>query len=168
MPTLFNGCGFGPPPPLTAASSWTWVDHPVSGLQCLTLRPLQTCSRSGSASSMLNLAGHRNSPDRSTKSTRFTLWCSTACKHRVSGSLSLPSRGPFHLSFTVLCAIGHGVVPARSIKVPRVSMYSGSRHAARCFVYGAFTLSGRLSQNRSTTACGSLVRSEPQRARTLV
>ena len=25
----------------------------------------------------------------------------------VSGSLSLPSRGPFHLSFTVLCAIGH-------------------------------------------------------------
>ncbi len=28
----------------------------------------------------------------------------------VSGSLSLPSRGPFHLSFTVLCAIGHWVV----------------------------------------------------------
>ena len=25
----------------------------------------------------------------------------------VSGSLSLPSRGPFHHSFTVLCAIGH-------------------------------------------------------------
>ena len=72
MPTLFNGCGFGPPLPLTAASSWTWIDHPVSGLQCLTLRPLQTCSRSGSASLMLNLAGHRNSPDRSTKSTPFT------------------------------------------------------------------------------------------------
>ena len=34
----------------------------------------------------------------------------TACKHRVSGSFSLPSRGPFHLSFTVLCAIGHWVV----------------------------------------------------------
>ena len=34
----------------------------------------------------------------------------TACKRRVSGSLSLPSRGPFHLSFTVLCAIGHWVV----------------------------------------------------------
>ena len=30
--TLFNGCAFGPPLPLTAASSWTWVDHPVSGL----------------------------------------------------------------------------------------------------------------------------------------
>ena len=30
----------------------------------------------------------------------------SACKHRVSGSLSLPSRGAFHLSLTVLCAIG--------------------------------------------------------------
>ena len=59
---------------------------------------------------MLNLASTCNSPDRSTKSTRFTLRCSTACKHRVSGSLSLPSRGPFHLSFTVLYAIGHRLV----------------------------------------------------------
>ena len=31
----------------------------------------------------------------------------TVCGHRVSGSLSLPSRGSFHLSFTVLCSIGH-------------------------------------------------------------
>ena len=28
-------------------------------------------------------------------------------RHRVSGSLSLPSRGPFHLSLTVLITIGH-------------------------------------------------------------
>ena len=34
----------------------------------------------------------------------------SACKHRVSGSLSLPSRGSFHLSLTVLCAIGHHIV----------------------------------------------------------
>ena len=54
----------------------------------------------------VNLASRRNSPDRSTKSTRLCSCTSTACKHRVSGSLSLPSRGPFHLSFTVLCAIG--------------------------------------------------------------
>ena len=33
-----------------------------------------------------------------------------ACKHKVSGSFSLPSRGPFHLSLTVLCAIGHQIV----------------------------------------------------------
>ena len=57
---------------------------------------------------MLNLASKRNSPDRSTKSTRlYSYGTSTVCKHRVSGSLSLPSRGPFHLSFTVLCSIGH-------------------------------------------------------------
>ena len=35
--TLFNGCAFGPPLPFTATSAWTWVDHPVSGLQILTL-----------------------------------------------------------------------------------------------------------------------------------
>ena len=41
IPTLFNGCGSGPPLPLTAASSWTWVDHPVSGLLLLTLALLR-------------------------------------------------------------------------------------------------------------------------------
>ena len=40
-PTLFNGCGFGPPLPLTAASTWTWIDHPVSGLLLLTLALLR-------------------------------------------------------------------------------------------------------------------------------
>ena len=34
----------------------------------------------------------------------------SACKHRVSGSISLPSRGAFHLSLTVLYSIGHMVV----------------------------------------------------------
>ena len=34
----------------------------------------------------------------------------SACKHMVSGSLSLPSRGAFHLSLTVLYSIGHQVV----------------------------------------------------------
>ena len=47
-------------------------------------------------------------------------------------------------------------------------MYSGSRRAGRHFVYGAFTLSGRLSQNRSTTTSRSLTRSEPHGARTMV
>ena len=106
--TLFNGCACGPPLPLTAASAWTWVDHPVSGLLPLTLSPLKTWFPSGSAAPPLNLASERNSPDRSTKSTRsHSYGAPTVCKHRVSGSLSLPSRGPFHLSFTVLCAIGH-------------------------------------------------------------
>ena len=36
------------------------------------------------------------------------------------------------------------------------------------FMYGAFTLSGRLSQNRSAKLVESIPRSEPQHARTLV
>ena len=38
--TLFNGCAFGPPLPFTATSTWTWVDHPVSGLRILTIYAL--------------------------------------------------------------------------------------------------------------------------------
>ena len=41
MPTLFNGCGCGPPPPLTVASAWTWIGHPVSGLRLLTCAQLK-------------------------------------------------------------------------------------------------------------------------------
>ena len=41
MPTLFNGCGCGPPPPLTVASAWTWIGHPVSGLRLLTFAQLK-------------------------------------------------------------------------------------------------------------------------------
>ena len=74
MPTLFNGCGFGPPPPFTAASSWTWIDHPVSGLLPLTLRPVQTWYPFGSVPLVLNLASERNSPDRSTKSTPLHIY----------------------------------------------------------------------------------------------
>ena len=60
------------------------------------------------------------------------------------------------------------MVPACSVKVPRVSTYSGYRHVTSSFAYGAFTLSGWLSQNHSAKLVGSLPRSEPQHARTLV
>ena len=60
------------------------------------------------------------------------------------------------------------MVPARSHKVPRVSWYSGSRHVNSPFAYGAFTLSGRLSQNCSAKTHESIMRSEPQDARILV
>ena len=68
--TLFNGCVFGPPLPFTATSTWTWVDHPVSGLFSLTLRAVHTWFPFGSSLSVINLASNNNSPDRSTKSTR--------------------------------------------------------------------------------------------------
>ena len=106
--TLFNGCAFGPPLPLTAASAWTWIDHPVSGLRALTLALLRLGFPPAPRLWRLTL------PARVTRRTVLqkvrgpSLYRrSTVCGHTVSGSLSLPSRGSFHLSFTVLCAIGH-------------------------------------------------------------
>ena len=60
------------------------------------------------------------------------------------------------------------MVPAYSIKVSRVSMYSGYRLVSFPFAYGAFTLSGRLSQNLSARITESIMRSEPRCARTTV
>ena len=57
------------------------------------------------------------------------------------------------------------MVPAHSIKVSRVSMYSGFRHVNSSFAYGAFTLFGRLSQNLSARIVESIMRSEPRDAR---
>ena len=95
-----------------------------------------------------------------------------ACRHRVSGALSLPSRGPFHLSFTVLCAIGHWVVfslggwspllPA-GFHVSRGTPDTADRTIS--FAYGAITPCGRLSQNRSAISAHTLMQSLPRRAR---
>ena len=60
------------------------------------------------------------------------------------------------------------MVPAHSIKVSRVSMYSGSRSVSSPFAYGAFTLCGLLSQNSSARITESIMRSEPRNARTPV
>ena len=57
------------------------------------------------------------------------------------------------------------MVPAYSHKVSRVSWYSGSRLADSSFAYGAFTLSGWLSQNHSAKLIRSITRSEPRNAR---
>ena len=57
------------------------------------------------------------------------------------------------------------MVPACSHKVSRVSWYSGSRLADSSFAYGAFTLSGWLSQNHSAKLIRSITRSEPRNAR---
>ena len=99
--TLFNGCACGPPKPFTAPSSWTWIDHPVSGLRPLTPRPLKTWFPCGCPPCGV-------SPRQRSQLIAYSAPAGRG--HRVSGSLSLPSRGPFHLSLTVLYAIGHWVV----------------------------------------------------------
>ena len=60
------------------------------------------------------------------------------------------------------------MVPAHSIKVSRVSMYSGSCHVRSPFTYGAFTLYGRSFQDRSVRLAESIMQSEPRSARTPV
>ena len=125
---------------------------------------------------VLNLATLSNSPDRSTKSTRsHTKSASTACKHRVSGSLSLPSRGSFHLSFTVLCAIGHrGVfrLGGWSLRLPtRFLVSRGTLDPARLhldFAYGIITLYDETFQTLQLSAFLPCRSPQPQRASTLV
>ena len=153
--TFFNRCEFGPPLPFTVTSSCPWVGHPVSGLLSMTIFALFRLGfPSASYLLVLNLATLSNSPDRSTKSTRSHAYgASTACKHRVSGSFSLPSRGSFHLSFTVLCAIGHrGVfrLGGWSLRLPtRFLVSRGTLDPTVLqsdFAYGTFTLFGATFQ----------------------
>ena len=109
IPAFFNIPGFGPPLRLTAASTWSWIAHRVSGLQHATNRPIKTRFPYGFDLCGLNLATHRNSLAHYAKGTPSDLFNSplTACRHTVSGSISLPSLGTFHLSLTVLFTIGH-------------------------------------------------------------
>ena len=57
------------------------------------------------------------------------------------------------------------MVPAYSIKVSRVLMYSGYCCVRSAFMYGAFTLFGRSFQDRSATVSKSFMQSEPRNAR---
>ncbi len=89
---------FGPPRSLTRASTCPWIDRRVSGLQPTTGRPIQTRFRFG-FSYRLNLAADHNSLAHYAKGTRSHVAnghsASTACKHTVSGTISLPSQGYF-------------------------------------------------------------------------
>ena len=94
---------FGPPRDFTLASTCPWIGHPVSGLQHATRRPVKTRFPFGCAPEVLNLAAYHNSLARSTKSTTSHAYGAlTGCRHTVSDSISLPFRGSFHLSLTVL------------------------------------------------------------------
>ena len=106
---------------------------------------------------------------------RTTYGASTACKHRVSGSFSLPSRGSFHLSFTVLYAIGHrGVfrLGGWSLRLPtRFLVSRGTLDPARLwsdFVYGIFTLFDATFQMLRLSFLLPRRSPQPQSASTLV
>ena len=118
------------------------------------IRPFQTRFRFGSVPYLiLNLAIYNNSLDRSTKSTTsHSYGALSACKHRVSCSISLPSRGSFHLSLTVLISIGHQVVFSlmgwsplihTRFHVPRTTLDPASLSS---LFYRTFTFFGSPSQ----------------------
>ena len=76
-----------------------------------------------------------NSQAHSSKGTLSPLKAPTACKHTVSGTISLPSRGTFHHSLTVLIRYrssgsiqAYQVVLADSHEISRAPCYSGERH----------------------------------------
>ncbi len=93
----------------------------------------------------------------------------TACKHKVSGTLSLPSRGAFHLSLTVLLLyrssgsiLAWRVVPTASHGIPRVPRYYGYSFVRLVFDYVALTLSDGPSQTLRLTMLTVLAVRNPE------
>ena len=135
IPSVFNRSGFGPPQGLTPASACPWIAHPASRLRPATeIAVLKARFRCGSLHSL-------TSPHAATrwlilqKARRHSAMAApTACGRTVSGTVSLPSRGAFHLSLTVLVryrswesAQPWRVVPPASDRVSRARPYSGTR-----------------------------------------
>ena len=138
IPSVFNLSGFGPPRGLTPASACPWIDHPAS-------RP-----RSATHVAILKARFHFGSLQSLTSPRSVTRWlilqkarrhaamgAPTACRRTVSGTVSLPSRGAFHLSLTVLVRYRSQestqpwrVVPPASDRVSRARPYSGTGNAA--------------------------------------
>ena len=167
IPWFFNTNEFGPPRRVSSASPWSWVAHPVSGLPHATSRPIQTRFPYASGLCGLKLATRGNSPAHSSIGTPSGIPIladrhspPTDCGHTVSGSISLPFRGSFHLSLTVL-------VRYRSPRMFSLGRWSSrvptGFHVARstqerdpgsprAFAYGAFTLSRLPFQGSSANA----------------
>ena len=103
---LFKVHRFGPPPGLTQASTWTGIDHWVSGLWPATLSP---CSDSLSLRLRhgLSLATDHNSLAHYAKGTRSRRGQAPVALPLLIGAgfqdlFHSPRRGAFHLSLTVL------------------------------------------------------------------
>ena len=163
--TLFNGCAFGPPLPFTATSAWTWVDHPVSGLPVLTLALFRLGFPAAPRLDRLTL------PAPATRRTvlQKVRGCACALPQLVNIGFQVLFHSPPGVLFTFpsqyyalsvtkeYLALGGG--PPTSHKVSRVSWYFGYCLSLFVFPYGAFTLSGRLSQYRSGNSEYNLLQS---------
>ncbi len=130
-----------------------WVRASTTSYRRFTLamgRSLRFGSRPGDSNALFRLAfatatphgltspPSTNSQAHSSKGTPSpaTVNCAQAltdCKRPVSGTISLPSRGTFHLSLTVLVRYrspgsiqAYRVVPADSQQIPRARCYLGT------------------------------------------
>lgn len=98
-----------------------------------------------------------NSQAHSSKGTPSPIKALTDCKRTVSGTISLPSRGTFHLSLTVLFRYrspgsiqAYRVVPADSQQISRARCYSGTHYnREHVFTYRTLTVYGWPSQTNS-------------------
>ena len=146
IPPVFNLGGFGPPHALTRASTWPWVDHPASGLERATNRPFRLAFATDPPHGLTSRHA-TNSQAHSSIGTPSPLKALTACKRPVSGTISLPSRGTFHHSLTVLSTIGHQEVFRQPSGLGRFTQDSTSpvllghhpRHAPTSSAYGGIT-----------------------------
>ena len=165
IPSVFNRSGFGPPRGLTPASACPWIAHPASRPRHATmLAILKTRFRCGSLPSLtsphtvtrwLILQKARRHPGHE------ALGAPTARRRTVSGTVSLPSRGAFHLSLTVLVHYRSQesiqpwrVVSPASHRISRVRHYSGAALAGMGISRtGLITLCGGPFQALPLCAC---------------
>ena len=153
IPPVFNLGGFGPPHALTRASTWPWVDHPASGPERATTLALFGLALATATPHGLTSRHATDSQAHSSKGTpppphTRCVKALTACKRPVSGTISLPSRGTFHHSLTVLSTIGHQEVFRQPSGLGRFTQDSTSpvllgqycpRHAPTSSAYGGIT-----------------------------
>ena len=127
-------------------------------------RPIQTRFRFGSGRQALTSPHTANSPDHSSIGTPSRYrpegrqHASTACRHTVSVPISLPSRGAFHLSLTVLVhyrslevfSLGPWSARFPTLETFRVVLEDCDRRLID-FAYRAITVSGGPFQAPSAT-----------------
>jgi hypothetical protein len=128
---------------VTPPSSCSWLDHPVSGLQHRTERPVQTRFRFACAYRLM-LARYCKSLTHYTKGTPSPLRAPTVCRHPVSGTISLPLSGCFSPFPHGTCSLsvtkeylgleGGPPVFRQDFTCPALLMSHRNRNA-----YGAFT-----------------------------
>ena len=158
IPTLFNGCGFGPPLPLTAASTWTWIDHPVSGLPPLTLALLRLGFPTAPHLKCLTLpvSVTRRTVLQKVRGSSYkdvpqlvNIWFQVLFHSPPGVLFTFPSRYCFAIGHWVVFRLG-GWAPRLHTKFLVLGATLVPSRYMLYFVYGTFTLCGVSFQTSST------------------